>query len=122
MTLKSTHYLLGIVMATVLAIFSSASILTFTTPNNAGPLNFFALYVSIFLSVCGIGLTLGLGLRHKLFHEHFTPSFKASLRQSVLISVFVVSSLMLQADRLLYWWVEVSILLLLVVIEILFNL
>lgn len=122
MTLHTTGYTATIVFLTLLALFSAASIVVFTTPHSLPWYTFALFYLSIFLSATGLALLAGVAFRYKLLQERFLPALLTSLRQGILIAVLIVSSLILQAERLLYWWVELSIILLLVVIEVLFNL
>lgn len=121
MTLSTSGYIFLISTVLLLALFSVSSVVVFTNPNSS----VFALsvfYISIFLAVTAAAVLAGVSIRYKVLLERFIAALSTSLRQGVWIGILIVASLMLQAEHLLYWWVELSIVLLLVVIEVLFNL
>lgn len=122
MTIRTNGYFIALAVLTILAMFSGASIISYVDPNSASVYVLVSLYTSVFLAVTGFATLLGLGVRHYWLSERFASSAMVSFRQGLLLGGLVVISLILQADRLLYWWVELSIVLFLLVIEILFNL
>lgn len=121
MTIRPTGYIITLVLVVILAVFSTASIVSLTDPASSSFFILFCFYASVFLSVAGIGTLLGLGIRRYLTSEYFAQSFLTSIRQGILLAILVVVSLLLQADTLLYWWVELSLVLFLLVVEVLFN-
>ena len=115
-----THLLL-IGAGTALSLFSLLSILMFTGPENAGTLLLFFLYLTVFLSSLGCFLLIGLGLRLKFALQVYQKTLEISFRQSLLLAILITASLLLQAERLLLWWVELILILFLVSIEVFFS-
>lgn len=122
MSLKISSYVTLVTTATLLAAFSLGSIVVFTSPFTSGRATLAAFYVSVYLVVAGVGTLIGMGIRHMFFPGRFLSLFTPSFRQALLIGILVVASLFLQSERIFYWWVEASIILFLLFIEIFFNL
>jgi hypothetical protein len=116
------QHILLIGFSTLLAAFSLASIVFFTDPYTAGLLTHIFFYLSLFLTVLGISVIIGISIRQLLFSGLYITHMGQSFRQAVLISALVTSSLLLQSKGLLYWWVELSLILLLTFIEIFLSL
>ena len=115
------NHLLLIGAGTALSLFSLFSILMFTSPENAGMLILFFLYLTVFLSSLGLFLLIGLGLRLKFALQTYPKTLEISFRQSLLLAILITASLLLQAERLLLWWVETILILFLVSIEVFFS-
>lgn len=115
-----THLIL-ISAGTILSLFSLVSILLFTNPENAGGLTLSFLYLTIFLSSLGLFLAIGIGLRLKFAPVMYQKILETSFRQALLLAVLITASLLLQAGRILFWWVELIFILFLVSIEIFFS-
>jgi|SRR6185503_6894896 len=115
------NHLLLIGAGTALSLFSLFSILMFTSPENAGTLILFFLYLTVFLSSLGLFLLIGLGLRLKFALQTYPKTLEISFRQSLLLAILITASLLLQAERLLLWWVEIILILFLVSIEVFFS-
>ena len=116
------QHLILIGLSTILAAFSLASIIFFTDPNTAGVITHLFFYVSLFLTSLGIFVIAGLLVRQMLFTGLYIIHLGQSFRQAMLLSVLISASLILQAQKLLYWWVEGSLILLLLFIEIFLSL
>lgn len=111
-----------IIFSTLLAGFSLASILNFTDPASAGGLTFAFFYLSLLLLVLGLLCLIGLGLRQWLSPGLYVANFANSFRQALLISLLLVVSFWLLSLRLLFWWVELSLILFLSAVEAFLNL
>ena len=111
-----------IVFSTVLAGFSLASIVNFTDPSSASLVTFSFFYLSLFLLILGLFTLLGLGLRQKLSPGLYVLNLSSSFRQALLIAVLIAVSFALLSKRLLFWWVEGSLILFLSAVEAFLNL
>lgn len=111
-----------IFLSTCLALFALLSIINFTDPNASGALTFSFFYLSLFLVSLGIFTILGLLARQWLAPKLYIVNLSGSFRQALLVSLLVVISFVLRADGLLYWWVETSLILFLLFVEIFLNL
>jgi hypothetical protein len=116
---KQLHTLL---FSALLSIFSLASIINFTDPSGASWITFGFFYLSLFLLTLGIFTLLGLGLRQWLWPGLFILNFRNSFRQALLISILIIISFLLLSKRLLFWWVEGSLILFFVFVEAFLNL
>lgn len=104
-------------LATFFSFFSLVCLLNFTNPQSANLTIFIFLYVNIFLLTCGLTTLLGYFARQRFFKQNFTANFLNSFRQGVIFSSFTCASLLLLANGLFYWWVVLSLIVLLVFIE-----
>lgn len=111
-----------IIFSTLLAAFSLASIVNFTDPGTAGALTLAFFYFSLFLFCLGLLCLIGLALRLWLSPGLFVVNFANSFRQAFLIALLILVSFWLQSLRLLFWWVELSLILFFGVIEAFLNL
>jgi hypothetical protein len=111
-----------IIFSTALGIFSLASVLNFTDPSTASLVTFGFLYASLFLVALGIATLLGLGLRQWLWPGLYVINLGNSFRQAALIAILVIISFWLLSKRLLFWWVEGSLILFLSAVEAFLNL
>lgn len=109
-------------LSTLLAAFSLASIIVFTDPHSAGLATHIFFYLSLFLTCLGVFVILGLVGRQAFFPGLYINHLAQSFRQAILLSILITASFLLQGQRLLYWWVEASLILLLVFIEIFLSL
>ena len=117
---KQNIILIG--FSTLLAAFSLTAILFFTDPQTAGTVTFLFLYLSLFLTALGVCILVGILIRQLFFPGLYIGQMSESFRQGILIALLVTLSLFLQSQRLLYWWVEASLILLFTSIEIFSNL
>lgn len=121
MTLRIRGYVFLILTAVVLASIAFGSIINFTDPNQGRWYVFGGLYASVFVVVTGIVTLLGLLIRYRLIQDRFLPTLSVSLRQGILVGILFTSTLALQSKHLVLWWIELTILLFLVVVEALFT-
>lgn len=108
-------------MSIVLAGFSLAAIVKFTSPFNASWVTMAFFYLSLFLFSLGTTTIIGLGLRQWLWPKIFVINLSHSFRQGFLLSILVIVSFILLAARLLFWWVELSFIFFLLSIEVFLN-
>ncbi len=111
-----------IVFSTVLAGFSLASIITFTSPVGASTVTLGFFYASLFLLALGIFTLLGLALRQLLMPGRYVINLGNSFRQAFLLAVLMSVSFFLLSQRLLFWWVEFSLILFFAAVEGFLNL
>jgi len=102
MTLKS--YLSIMFLATILCWGSFLLVINAINPETTNWIGLFLFYLSLFLSLTGTISVIGFLVRFIfLKHELVWDSVSAAFRQSFLISIFVVISLILLAYDLLNW-------------------
>jgi len=118
-SIKTHLFLIG--AGTVIATFSLGSIVRFSDPEQAGILLFVFLYSSIFLACLGFFTFFGLLIRNKTMPGSLSENLTHSSRQALLLAVLITVSLMLQSFRLLFWWVELTLFLFLMCIEVFFH-
>jgi len=118
----SKQHILLIVISTILASFSLGCIIFFTEPESTGVWTFLFLYFSVFLLTLGVSCLIGIITRQLLGHHLYIVNLSHSFRQGILIALLITVSLVLQAQGLLYWWVEASLILFLASIEAFLNL
>lgn len=111
-----------IFFSTLLAAFSLGSIITFTDPYMAGLATHGFFYLSLFLVSLGIFTLMGIALRRLLAPRTYIINLSSSFRQAFLVSLLISASFLLQSQRLLFWWVEGSLILFLLFVEIFFSL
>jgi hypothetical protein len=117
MSANPKQHLFLLVFSTALAAFSLASIVNFTDPQTASWVTLGFFYASLFLFNLGIFTLLGLLLRQWLWPGLYIINLSNSFRQAVLISILVAVSFWLLSARLLFWWVEASLILFLAAVE-----
>lgn len=122
MFFEAKKFILTIIGATALSGFSLASILFYTDPENSGYLIILSLYISIFLFSTGLLTLLGVTFRKFASKGIFSVNLSNSLRQALLLSIFLIICLTLSAHGLLFWWVMLSVFLPFVILEIFLNL
>lgn len=106
----------------VLSAFCLFAILKFTDPYTASKLTLVFFYLSLFLFALAAFTILGLGIRQWLSPKIYVLNLSASFRQALLLALLAIISFLLLAGRLLFWWVELSIILFFLCIEIFLNL
>lgn len=111
-----------ICVSTLLAAFSLASIVNFTDPFTSTWLTRVAFYASLFLFCLGLFTVIGLSLRQLTKTGVYVKNLGTSFRQAFLIAILAVISFLLLAQGLMFWWVEASLILFLIFIEIFLNL
>jgi hypothetical protein len=119
---NAKNHIVLIATGTGLSFFSIATIISFTEPSTAGLITILLLYGSIFLFVTGLCSIIGLATRQKYLTTLYSKNLNVSIRQGLLIGLLVTSSLALNAQGLMMWWVGLTLILFLIVIEVFFNL
>lgn len=106
----------------ILLAFCLGTIVSFTDPLSAGVLVHALFYLSLFLFCAGMFMVTGLLIRERFSKSLYIMHVKHSMRQAMMLSMFITASLWLKAHGLLPWWVELCLLLFLLSIEIFLNL
>lgn len=119
---RSRSHLILIAIGTILSLFSVGSITAFTKPDSASAITFALLYISIFLTTVGLFAFTGLFIREKYSNDLYARNVRASTRQAILLGILTTASLALNAHNLLFWWVILTLVLFLIVIETFYNL
>jgi len=119
---KAKNHLIFLTLGVALCAFSLVSIVRFTDPFTSGAATHFLLYLSVFLLCTGFFTLAGLIIRQKFFYGIYIANLITSFRQALLLALLVTGSLLLQAQGIRFWWVELIFVLFLTVLEIFFNL
>lgn len=115
------HYLIPLLIGSLLAITGFVFTLIYTDPYQAGFLGHTIFYITLFLFTCGIFTLANLIIRKRFFPGIYSEIFKVSLRQGVLIGILISSLILLEASNLLFWWVGLTLILFLIAIESFLN-
>ncbi len=120
-TVHTKYQVLILTFSFILSAFSFASILNFTDPFTASHTIFFLFYVNLFLlTFSGICLS-SLGLKRWLWPKIFILDFSSSVRHGLLLAIFITSAVLLQVNGILFWWLEITMLILLIFLELLLS-
>jgi hypothetical protein len=111
-----------IAFSTFLAAFSVGSIVNFTDPASSSWVTFGFFYASLFIFCLGLFTLVGLGLRQKLSPGHYVVNLGNSFRQGFFVGLLIVASFVLLSKHLLFWWVELTLILFLAAVEAFLNL
>jgi hypothetical protein len=117
MSANPKQHLSLLISSTALAAFSLASIVNFTDPQTSSWVTLGFFYTSLFLLNLGLFTLLGLGLRQWLWPGLYIINLSNSFRQAVLVSILITGSFWLLSEKLLFWWVEASLVLFLASVE-----
>jgi hypothetical protein len=115
-------YLILMIFATGVAWISLAAVIFSMSPDT-GILPLLLFYGTLFLSLLGSFFLLGFLFR--FIFQRDTPLYRhlgLSFRQSLLFTILVTGSLLLQASQYLRWWNLILLLLFLVILEFFFSL
>lgn len=119
---KSRSHLIILAIGTLLCASSLVSIIKFTDPYHTGAGVHTLFYISLFLLGLGIFALMGIIIRQRFSSGIYLVNVKVSVRQACLLSALLTASVLLQGKGLLFWWVELLLILFIVVLEIFFNL
>ncbi|MBI5530130.1 MAG: hypothetical protein HY918_01375 [Candidatus Doudnabacteria bacterium] len=122
MSNKPKQHLFLIGFSTLLTAFSLASIINFTDPQTASFLTFSFFYISLFLMSLGLFTLIGLLIRQQINPGHYIANLSNSFRQALLLSLLITISMVLLSKQLLFWWIELTLILFFSFIEALLNL
>ncbi len=92
-------------ISTTLCWFGVFSIINIVDPSEGGLLGLLLFYAALCLALIGTFSVLGMLFRAALRrHEAVSRHVAVSFRQSLLLTVLVLGSLILQSRALLTWW------------------
>lgn len=106
-------YLAGLVLTTLLASACLVTILIYFNPNSSDSLVFILFYLSLFIGSTGTFTLIGLIIRwfsqRKILRlrpsiNKIINQLEISFRQGLLLSVILITVLILQSQRALFWW------------------
>ncbi|MFH1192073.1 MAG: hypothetical protein V1655_01230 [bacterium] len=94
----------------------------FNIPPENGYISLIFFYLSLFLALLGNLAILGLGIRMRILKKEIVfKEVKNSFRQSLLLSVLIISALFLESKNNLAWWNLLLLIIALTVLECLFS-
>ena len=114
-------FIIASTVALAIGSLSFAGVVTQLDPEQAGTAGFVLFFLSLFTAVASAACLAGYGLRRIFIRQQF-PAYTArtSLRQALIIGVFVAVVLFLQLLRLYRWWIALGLVALLVCLEVVF--
>jgi len=120
MTLRT--YLILFAVATVIAWVGWSVVVTTVDPFEAETIWLIAFYASLAIALFGLFSLIGFFLRVWMSREQrIFRHLAVASRQGLLLSFFLCSLLMLQANKILYWWNVSLLILALIIIELFFS-
>lgn len=94
----------------------------FSIPPENGYISLIFFYLSLFLALLGTIAIIGLGIRMWILKKEIVfKEVKNSFRQSLLLSVLIISVLFLESKNSLAWWNLLLLVIALTVLECLFS-
>lgn len=103
MTLRK--YLIILTTCTFLCWATWFAVLYYTNPNGTGWGGFVFFYLSLFVSLVGTFSLVGFAFRTMMNKEEILyKKIDISSRQSIILSLLVIVTLILQSQRFLTWW------------------
>ena len=119
MTLRK--YLIFLTIGTIFCWSTWILVIKYTNPDHSGWMGFTFFYLSLFVSLIGSLSIVGIVLRSLIKKEELIyKKIDVSSRQSIILSLLVIISLILQSQRLMTWWNFLILLVLVSLIEIFF--
>ena len=99
-------FVIGSLLAVVAGVVSFGLTITQLAPGTAGPVGFTLFFLSLFVAVASLAALLGYAVRRIVLPRTF-PAYlvRTSVRQGVLLGIFVTFLLFLQLLRLYQWWI-----------------
>ena len=98
-----------------------ALVVTMLDPGQAGVIGYVLFFLSLFVWLASLSGLLGYAVRRLVLPKLFpTYVVRTSLRQGIMIGLFLAVLLLLQLLRLYQWWVAVVTVVLLVSFELVF--
>lgn len=122
MTDRPLSHIPLIAVGTALCLGSLISVLYLSDPYADGLVAHIFFHLSLFLTIAGIATAVGLILRQRYGKGLYISNLGVAFRQAVFLALFVVGSLLLLSHGLLFWWVELTLILFLVFFELFLNL
>ena len=100
-----------------LFLIAAAGLILFTDPAKDGALTIGALYLSIFFFSWNFFALIVYLLRKRITRGLHHQKMSVALRQGFLIAIFIAGSLLLSSKGLLHWWIELTFLITLALLE-----
>ena len=99
-------FVIGSLLAVVAGVVSFGLTITQLAPGTAGPVGFTLFFLSLFVAVASLAALIGYAVRRIVLPRIF-PAYlvRTSVRQGVLLGIFVTLLLFLQLLRLYQWWI-----------------
>src|SRR3990167_1960226 len=103
-------YLVGMAAAALLALGCLIALLIYFDPFIASLSILILFYLALFISLSGVLFFIGFSLR-RISHRRGVAiwQFTVSFGQGILLSVILVGVLILQRQRMLFWWSLVAL-------------
>jgi hypothetical protein len=122
MTEKHFSHLPLIAIGTALCLCSLLSVIYLSDPYTDGLVAHTFFHLSLFLTVAGLVTGIGLAIRKKFAQGQYLSNLAVSFRQGILVAVLITASLLLLSHGILFWWVELTLVLFLLFLELFLNL
>lgn len=114
-------YLTIMIAGTLMSLLAFVLIIVLMSPQEAGSLGFFLFYMSLFLSILGMGALIGLWIRHvRAKKKYIVEKVIISFRQAFWFAVVAVGGLLLQGHDQLSWLNALLLVLIVTVLEFFF--
>ena len=99
-------FIIGSLLAVVAGAVSFGLTITQLAPSTAGPVGFTLFFLSLFVAVASLAALAGYAVRRIVLPRTF-PAYlvRTSVRQGVLLGMFITLLLFLQLLRLYQWWI-----------------
>lgn len=106
-------------IGTILCWVAWLFVLTNIAPEDAGTLGLLFFYISLFMSIVGTCSIIGFAIHQRLIKNEdvVLRHVRHTFRQSILIGLFIILTLVLKSNSLLTWWNGLLIAILFVVLE-----
>ena len=119
MTVRS--FVIGSCVTTIMAWAIWVAIIMLLDPTKAGLLGYILFFLTIFLAVASTSGLIGYIFRRLITPHQLTAyAVRTSLRQGLLLGLFLDILLFLQLSKLYQWWLIVIAIILFLVIELVF--
>lgn len=122
MTDRPLSHIPLIAFGTLLCLGSLISVLYLSDPYADGAMSHVFFHLSLFLTITGLTTGVGLIVRQKYGSGLYITNLAIAFRQAVFVAIFITGSLLLLSHGILYWWVELTLILFLVFFELFLNL
>ena len=119
---KQISHIPLIAIGTALCLGSFISILYLSDPYADGVTAHIFFYLSLFLTITGLFTAIGIILRRRFGTGLYIANLAVSFRQALFIGILIISSLLLLTNGILFWSVEMTLILFLIFLELFLNL
>jgi hypothetical protein len=112
-------YIWSIFLGSLLCFFAWGSIIYLADPDQIGFIGFFLFYLALFMGILGLSSSLGLLVRWLILKDDHLPfrHTKKVFRQSLIVSLLIISALLLLQFHFLRWWNALILVMLGIVLE-----